>query len=332
VTAAQPYSGTGVDLAVAKQTVGFIGLGTMGGAMAAHLLSVGDFRLVGHDLDLDCLASFEAAGGTPVDSAAKVAVESSIIVLSLPSVAAFCDVVDELVAHARPGTVVIETSTLPLAIKADGLVKLAAQQVILLDAPLSGTGQQARDGDLVAYLSGDDAALDRVTPVIAGFTRNHHRLGEFGNGTKMKLIANLLVAVHNVAAAEALLLAKRVGLDLPSVLTAVGDGAGTSRMFEIRGPLMVADSFDDATITVDVFAKDIAIIASLAEEADSPTPLFTAASAVYGDALTQGRGAQDTASVFAVLSSQTAAPTTSRNLNDLPGSYDSHDSHDLEPS
>ena len=195
----------------------------------------------------------------------------------------------------------IEASTLPLETKIRGRDRLEPLGVALIDCPLSGTGQQARDGDLVAYVSGEAAAIDRATPVIAGFTRSQYQLGEFGNGTRMKLIANLLVAVHNVATAEALLLAQRAGLDLTTVLAAVGDGAGSSRMFEIRGPLMAADTYRPATISNRVFAKDLAIIDDFASALGSPTPLFAASTVVYRAAMAQGREDDDTAAVYAVL-------------------------------
>jgi 3-hydroxyisobutyrate dehydrogenase-like beta-hydroxyacid dehydrogenase len=132
-------------------------------------------------------------------------------------------------------------------------------------------------------------------------TRAHYDVGEFGNGSKVKLVANLLVAVHNVAAAEALLLAERAGLDLGTVLAAVSDGAGTSRMFEVRGPQMVTADYADATMRVSVFGKDLQIVAAFAREYGSPVPLFSVASVFYQAALAQGRGEQDTASVHAVL-------------------------------
>ena len=171
----------------------------------------------------------------------------------------------------------------------------------MLDCPLSGTGAQAQRKDLVAYLSGDAAAKARARPVLAAMTRQVYDVGAFGNGMKLKIVANLLVTVHNLAAAEALVLAEQAGLDLAMVLTAIGDGAGTSRMFEVRGPAMAARDYAQPGIRAQVYDKDIGIIAAFAAELRSPTPLFSLAAAFYQAALAQGHGDDDTSSVHAVL-------------------------------
>jgi len=287
--------------------VGIVGLGVMGSAMAGQLIALRPGQVFGFDLDPERLGSFVDAGGHATAGVPELAASCGTLIVSLPSRTAFESVVGELAASALPRTVVIETSTLPLDAKFDAHDVLSGIEVTLLDCPLSGTGQQARDGDLVAYVSGDEQATEQVWPVLAGFTRNVHRLGAFGNGTRMKLIANLLVAIHNVAAAEAMLLAERSGLDLLTVLTAVGDGAGTSRMFEVRGPMMAAQDFDPATMRVDTFAKDLEIIAAFAAVTRTPTPLFSAASVIYQAALAQGRASQDTAAVSGALHQLTAA-------------------------
>ena len=114
-------------------------------------------------------------------------------------------------------------------------------------------------------------------------------------------MANLLVAVHNAAAAEALLLAQRSGLDLEATLRALTPGAGTSRMLEVRGPLMISGEYGDATMKVRTFRKDTDIIGQFAGTLGCPTPLFSIAAQLNLAALAQGHGEEDTASVFAVL-------------------------------
>ncbi len=281
-------------------TVGAVGLGIMGAAIAGQLVHSGH-RVIGYDIDPIRCAVLTDLGGAVVESVAGLCFPDTVIIVSLATAESFHHVISEIVATGQSGAVVIDTSTLPLEVKEAGRVALEHVGATLLDCPLSGTGQQARTGDVVAYVSGPPEAVERALPVLAGFTRGQHLLGVFGNGTRMKLVANLLVAVHNVAAAEAVLLAQRSGLEPASVLTAIGDGAGTSRMFEIRAPLMLAEQFDVATMRVDVFAKDLDIIARLALGTGTPTPLFDAAGLLYRKALAQGRGAQDTASVYGVL-------------------------------
>lgn len=288
---------------MSRPKVGFIGLGVMGSAMSGHLLAAG-FGVHGYDVDPARMAQHVARGGLSASSPYDVAGSVEVLVTSLPSAAALERVVeadDGIGAGPHPGLVVLDTSTLSMDTKAQARQRLAERDVTLLDCPVSGTGQQARDGDLVAYLSGDDTAKEQVTPLLAAMTRNVHDLGAFGNGTAMKLVANHLVAIHNVAAAEAMLLAHRAGLDLDQVLTAVADGAGTSRMFEIRGPLMRRGQYSPATATVHTMVKDLALISAFADGAMSPTPLLDAAAVHYRDAIYQGRGDEDTACVYAVL-------------------------------
>jgi L-threonate 2-dehydrogenase len=283
--------------------VGVIGLGTMGGQIARHLLAAG-YPVLGRDVEPGAQEAHAAAGGHLAASPAEIASSADIILLSLPSVAAFEDVVsggDGLAAGAQPGTVVIEASTLPLAVKERAHHLLAEHGIELLDCPVSGTGAQLRTKDVAVYASGDAAALGRVGPVLAAFSRTWIDLGAFGNGTKLKLVANLLVAIHNVAAAEALLVTERAGLEPRAALAALTGGAGTSRMLEVRGPLMLDEAYGEATMRVRTFQKDLDIIAGFARDLACPTPLFAAAAQVHLAALAQGHADEDTASVLAVL-------------------------------
>ncbi|UQX88974.1 NAD(P)-dependent oxidoreductase [Jatrophihabitans telluris] len=293
-------------------SVGFIGLGVMGSAMSGNLLDAG-IDVIGFDLDESCRDRFVARGGRLAASPAEIASTVSVVLTSLPSEQALDSVLsaDEgLLAGARADLIILETSTLSASRKLAAQVEAAAAGVVLLDCPMSGTGQQAVTGDLVAYLSGDDDSAKRTAlTVLAYFTRSQYDLGSGANGTRVKLVANHLVAVHNAAAAEALLLAERAGLDLQQVITAVGDGAGSSRMFQVRGPMMASGRFMPAAMRVDTFSKDLALIAELAAEVAAPTPLLESAAELYRMAAEQGRGGEDTACVYAVL--DRVAPHTS---------------------
>ncbi len=282
---------------------GFVGLGTMGSALSAHLLAAG-YQVVGYDIDPARLAAHAARGGEAATSPAGAAVGAEVVITSLPTAAALLDVATGaggLASGARPGLVVIETSTLPVTVKRQARDALAEGGIVLLDCPLSGTGGQALNKDVVAYLSGPEEAKARALPVLRAFARGVHDVGEFGSGSAVKLIANLLVAIHNVAAAEALVLAERAGLDLTAVLAAVADGAGSSDMFEVRGPAMAAADYSGPGVTTTVFAKDLEIIAGFAKQTGTPTPLFALASSFYAAALAQGHADDDTACVHAVL-------------------------------
>ena len=197
--------------------------------------------------------------------------------------------------------VVIETSTLSADDKVVAAAVAASDQVHLLDCPLSGTGHQAVTGDLVALLSGDsDSAKSLATPVIAAFTRAVYDVGGLGAGSKLKLVANMLVAVHNAAAAEAVLLARRAGLDLETAALVLTDGAGNSRMLEVRAPLMVRRDYQPPGMRISTFQKDLDLVRDLGEQLGCATP-FAATHDLYRSALSQGLGDQDTAAVYETL-------------------------------
>lgn len=171
----------------------------------------------------------------------------------------------------------------------------------VLDCPVSGTGAQAENRDLVLYPSGDRKVIASLKEVFAGFTRGWYDVGAYGNGSRMKFIANHLVAIHNVASAEAMLLAERAGLDLNTVVACIGDGAGASRMFQMRAPLMADGRYVPATMKMINWMKDMDAIGGFARDVGSPTPLFDATRPIYEAAIAEGRLEEDTAAVFPVL-------------------------------
>ena len=276
--------------------VGVIGLGIMGSAMAANLARAG-FAVHGYDPVPARRAALRKAGGKPVTSVSKLS-RCEALVTSLPSAAALHAVSGEL---RGKGAIVIETSTLPIDDKLQARDALRRKGITLLDCPLSGTGAQAKTKDLVVLGSGDRRAFTETKAVLEGFARAHHYLGAFGNGSRMKFVANLLVAIHNVSAAEAFVLGMKAGLDAKTVLRVLGDSAATSRMLQVRGPQMVAGRYRDATMKVEVWQKDMRIIGEFAAAHGAPTPLFNASAAIYNAAMAQGFAEQDTASVCAVL-------------------------------
>ncbi|MBC7468238.1 MAG: NAD(P)-dependent oxidoreductase [Ramlibacter sp.] len=277
-----------------------IGLGIMGSAMSANLVKAG-FKVFGYDPVAKARARLKTAGGTPCDSATDVARQSRFIVLSLPSEAALDEACAALIGGAGKGTVVAETSTLPEAAKLRAQALLARNGITLLDCPLSGTGAQALTRDLAVYASGDAAGIKQFAPVFEGFARARYDVGAFGNGMRMKLVANLLVAIHNLSTAEALALGARSGLDPAMVVRVVADGAGGSRMFQVRGPVMVDRSWEQATMKVSTWQKDMRLIGDLLEATATAAPLFAACVPVYNAAMALGHGPDDTAAVYSVL-------------------------------
>ena len=143
--------------------------------------------------------------------------------------------------------------------------------------------------------------IARCREAFAGFARVSHYLGAFGNGSRMKFVANLLVAVHNAAAAEAIVLGTKAGLDPERILEVIGSGAGNSRIFELRGPMMAKGVYTPPTATMHVLQKDSAIIAEFARALGVDTPMLDAAAPLYDEAEAQGYGEEDVGAVHAVL-------------------------------
>lgn len=288
-----------------KRSVGVLGLGIMGSAMAANLMKAG-FRVVGYDPVAACRRRHRKAGGIVAPDIETVARSASIVITSLPSAAALDSISKRIPDKAA--RIVIETSTLPIPAKDKARRQLARAGVTLLDCPLSGTGAQAKAGDLVVFGSGIAAKYRKTLPVLRGFSRSQYYLGKFGNGSKMKFAANLLVAIHNVSSAEAVILARRSGLDPALAVEVLGDGAGASRMLQVRGPLMARRSYLPATVTNLTWQKDMKIIGDFVRQLRSPAPLFAATKAVYNAAMAQGHAMHDTAAVCAVLEKQGRKP------------------------
>ncbi len=280
--------------------VGVIGLGIMGSAMSANLVKAG-FVVSGFDPVAKARAALKKAGGSACASATEVARQARFIVLSLPSEEALDAVCAELVAVRPKGMIVAETSTLPETAKMRARDTLAKQGSTLLDCPLSGTGAQALTRDLAVYASGDAKAIKAFAPVFEGFARARYDVGDFGNGIRMKLVANLLVAIHNLSTAEAILMGVRSGLDAAMVVKVVADGAGGSRMFQVRGPVMVDRTWGEATMKVSTWQKDMRLINDALQATDTPAPLFAACMPVYNAAMALGHGPHDTAAVYSVL-------------------------------
>src|SRR5580692_11252972 len=283
-----------------NKTVGIVGLGIMGGAIARNLVERG-WRVIGFDTDATRRAELALANVAIAGDVGQVARDAPIIMTSLPSPAAVEQVAQEIAGSGQSPRIVVELSTLSIAdkLRFESILKNADH--IALDCPLSGTGAQAKNRDLIVYASGDSHAIAQCTSLFSDFAKQSADLGRYGNGSRMKFVANHLVAINNVATAEAMVLAERAGLDPKTVVEMVGPGAGGSRMFQMRAPMMVDRVYDPATMRVSTWKKDMAIIAAFADDLGCATPLFTLTQGVYTQALAMGLGDQDTASVFEVL-------------------------------
>jgi L-threonate 2-dehydrogenase len=283
-----------------RGTVGVIGLGIMGGAFARNLVVAG-WRVVGYDPNPARRREARRAGVDLANNAAEVASAVPIILTSLPKPQALTETVQEIAAAKLRSKVVVEMSTFTISDKEKAARTLRRAGHVLIDCPVSGTGSQAKTRDLVFYASGDARTIARLRPVLMAFGRNAFNVGEFGNGSRMKYVANLLVAINNVAAAEAMVLGMKAGLDPGLIVDLVRAGAGNSRVFELRAPMMAKGRYDDVTMKISVWDKDMQVIGDYARKIRVPTPIFNATKGIYLKAMKSGLGSRDTAAVCAVL-------------------------------
>ena len=283
-----------------EREAGIIGLGIMGGAMSANMVASG-WRVHGYDPSAEARDAAKAAGVVVLEALSDLLAAAPVIMTSLPSPAALQATADAIAASGAPRRIVVEASTMTLDAKLRFEATLSAAGHVALDCPISGTGAQAKTRDLVIYASGDSRAIAELQPFFAAFSRSVHDLGAYGNGSRMKYVANLLVAVHNVASAEAMVLGMKAGLDPRQVVDLIAAGAGTSRVFELRAPMMADRAYEPATMKCAIWQKDMAIIGQFATELGVPTPLLSATVPIYASAMALGHAQHDTAAVCDVL-------------------------------
>ena len=288
-----------------KERIGIIGLGIMGGAMAEALLKAG-YTVTGFDLVSAAKQRLKAAGGKALANSTRVLEASDVVLVSVATSAALAQVAEQLCqAPKRPAgqrALVVETSTLPIEDKQAFAASMKRVGLDVMDCPISGTAVRMKDRSWTMFVSGSKAAYKRVEPVLRVFTDNLPYVGAFGNGSKMKFAANHLVAIYNVACAESVNLARKMGLDPKDVLALFGSspviGHGVMRL---RVPFMIDRSYTPATMKVEVWQKDMQVIGDMAKSVDCPTPLFSACAPIYSAAMAQGLAQSDTASVSEVL-------------------------------
>ena len=283
-----------------SKKVGVIGLGIMGGAFASNLAAAG-WDVTGFDISAPRRREAQKAGVQIARSAKEVSESSPVVLTSLPKPQALMDVAREIAAANLKPRIVVEMSTFEISDKEKAAKVLTKAGHTMLDCPVSGTGAQAKARDLVFYASGDSKAVRKLKPMFEAFGRHVYDVGEFGNGSKMKYVANLLVAIHNVASAEAMVLGMKAGLPPQAIFDLVKAGAGNSRVFELRAPMMVKGKYDTVTMKIDVWDKDMQVIGDYARKIGVKTPIFDATKPIYVKAQKSGLGMKDTAAVCAVL-------------------------------
>ncbi len=278
-------------------TVGFVGLGNVGLPASRNLLERG-YTVLGHDLQQS--EEFVRAGGRfEADLAALAA--APVIVFSLPTAAVVAGVVDRLMPLLRPGQLVIDLSSSAIDTKRAQADRLAARGVTLLDCEVSGLPAQVASRKAVIFKAGERAAVERLDALFLALAEQHFYVGAFGAATTLKLIANTMVCVHNLMAAEALNLGVRAGLDAALMVQVLGPSAAGSSTFVNKAPLMLSRQFEAGKGPFRHMFGYLSRAADLARRAGATTPLLDAVHEVYGQAQAQGRHDQDIAAVIELL-------------------------------
>jgi 3-hydroxyisobutyrate dehydrogenase len=291
-----------------KPRVGCIGLGRLGWQLAANLIASG-FTVSGYRRRER--EAFSGIGGRPAASPADLAAQSDVIITCLPAAQALDDVVagpGGLIGAVRAGQVVIEVSTLAIAEKERQRGRLAAAGVAMLDCPLSGNPDFVRNRQAVAFVSGDAAAIARARPVIAGFTDRMVELGAFGNGSRMKYLANMLVAVHCMAAAEAFNAGARIGLGPETIAEALNMGAAGSQQLAVRAPVVSGARVGQQRGNVGAAHSEFPTIAEFLRSLGAATPLFDTARTYYEAGTAAGYGGLDTSMIYTAVLRAESAP------------------------
>jgi 3-hydroxyisobutyrate dehydrogenase-like beta-hydroxyacid dehydrogenase len=283
-------------------TIGLVGVGLLGSAVATRLLAAGH-RVVGFDTAADRVRALLAMGGEAADSARAAALAGDAVCTLLPTLPAVEAAIlgpQGVAAAGKPGQVVIQMSTISPALTARLATESRARGLDFLDCPVSGTSAVVARGGGVIFVGGEQEVFERWRPLLEAVAARAVYIGAAGQAMVLKLVANLLVALHSAAAAEALELARRARLDPARALETLAGSAADSQMLQVRGPMMVRGEYP-AQMKLDLFMKDLHLIRDAAATAGAALPLTDVAERLYAAAAAAGHGAEDLAVVLTAL-------------------------------
>lgn len=281
--------------------IGLIGLGAMGGAYAKHLLK-NNFKCFGIDLDKNNILKFIQLGGQEI-TYDELFNKVEIVLTSLPSLNAYKDVLYNLKRLGKNNLkkIILDMNTISIDDKNMFKNEIIGLNIDMLDSPVSGTGAQAWEADLTVFASGSKELIDKCMNIFKAFSKEVINVGSFGNGMKFKILANLLVTIHNTAAAEALRLGELAGLDQEMIFKVLGNCAATSVMLQKRMPLMINKNYEPPTASYNIFLKDVDIIRNFIKDNNVTLPTFEGSAKIYDKAEKTLSKNWDTASVYEVL-------------------------------
>ena len=286
-----------------NQKIGFIGLGRMGLPMAYNLLKAG-LDLTVHNRSRPKVQDIAAAGATAAISSAEVTRQCDIVLACLPDIATSEEVFlgpDGVMANARPGQIIVDHSTVGIDTSKACAGAADAKGAMFLDAPISGGTERAENATLVIMAGGPEAAFTAALPAFDAMGGTVRHTGPTGTGTTVKLVNQLLVGVHTLAAAEAMLMGTKSGADPALVYELVSSGWGQSFMLDRNSSVMLDQTYEDARAPVRTILKDLGLIQELARSIDTPTPAGDVAYKLFAKAAEAGLGDLDMPGVARLL-------------------------------
>jgi 2-hydroxy-3-oxopropionate reductase len=286
----------------AGETVGFIGLGVMGRPMAANLLAAGVSVIV-YNRTKAASQALVAAGALGAESPAEVAGGADVIIMMLADDKAVSDVAGELLPAARPGTLIIDMSTVSPALSRSLAAAAAERGVRMLDAPVSGGDVGAREGTLSIMVGGDAADLERARPVLEVLGGSIVHCGPAGAGQVVKACNQVLVAITIAGVSEALVLGGKLGVDRSVILDVLSRGLAANRVMEVRRGNFLGHAFTPG-FRVDLHHKDLDIALSSGGEASVPLPLTAGVQQLFRQLRAAGRGGEDHSALLAAVEAQ----------------------------
>ncbi len=292
-----------------KETVGVIGVGLLGSAVADVLLRAG-YPVVGTDVIPERLAALRARGGRTAGSAKEVVQGARAAFLALPTLESVEEAItgrDGALAGATRETVLIQMSTISPALAVRMEEAARARGAAFLDAPVSGTSSMVARREGVVTVGGERAAFERCRPILEAVAKRVFHVGACGTGSHVKLVTNLIMGLNGVVLAEGLTLARRAGLDAAQMVEILSQGAAASKILEVRGPLMVEGRFDPL-MKIDLFLKDIRLMLEAAQALHVPVPLASQMQQLYTAALAAGQAKEDLAGVVRVYEALAGLP------------------------
>ena len=283
--------------------VGFVGLGNMGRPMASNLCRKG-WRLIVHDISPAPVRVLADLGAAVADDVATIAAQSDVVFTMLPdsgSVETVIAGVNGVLANARPGTIVVDMSTIDPFVTDRLASQAAARSMVFVDAPVGRLASHAERGESLFMVGADDETFERIEPLLAAMGTTIHHCGGVGTGMRTKLVNNYLAIISCQLNAEAIALAQRFGLSLEKTLEVIHGTTATNGQLKIAWPLKVLKGDVDPGFTIDLAHKDLTLIVEAGNAARVPMPVAAVAREAFSGARAAGHGSKDFSAIVDVL-------------------------------